>query len=165
MMAAIDFQIVDCTLFAIANLVNILMIGIFLSRPRRLRHVEYVLGIVLLTLAVPLTISVALNLVGKREWWTVVLPSLLVVFLIVELILDYILKLKFRDTRLVWPYLLLYYLALWGMIGYSFLIGKPYGFITLVTYFINLLATWYSYSRVGHGQVVRAGRAPPGGSS
>jgi uncharacterized membrane protein YoaK (UPF0700 family) len=151
MMAAIDFQIVDCTLFAIANLVNILMIGIFLSRPRRLRHVEYLLGIVLLTLAIPLAISVVLNRVGKREWWTIVLPSLLIVFLIVEFILDYILKLNFRNTSLLWPYLLLYYLSLWGMIGYSFLIGKPYGFITLVTYFLHLGATWYSYSRVGHG--------------
>lgn len=152
MIAELDSRIVDFILFAIANLVNILMIGIFLSRPRRLRRVEHVLGIVLLTLAIPLTISVALNLVGKREWWTIVLPCLLVVFLIVELILDYVLKLKFRNTRLLWPYLLLYYLSLWGMIGYSFLIGRPYGFITLVTYFLNVLATWYSYSRVGHGR-------------
>ena len=151
MIAQIDFRIVDYALFAIANAVNILMIGIFFSRPKRLRQVEYVLGIVLEALAIPLAISVVLNLVGKREWWTIVLPSLLIVFLIVELILDYILKLEFRNTRLVWPYLLLYYLALWGMIGYCFLVGKAYGFITLATYFLNLLATWYSYSRVGHG--------------
>ena len=151
MIAELDFRIVDYALFAIANLVNILMVGIFLSRPRRLRRLEYTLGIVLLTLAIPLTISIALNLVGKREWWTVVLPSLLVVFLILELILDYILKLEFRNTRLLWPYLLLYYLSSWGMIGYTFLVGKPYGFITLVTYFLHLGATWYSYSRVGHG--------------
>ena len=151
MIAELDFRIVDYALSAIANLVNILMIGIFLSRPRRLRRVEHALGIVLLTLAIPLTISIALNLVGKREWWTVVLPSLLVVFLTIELILDYILKLEFRNTRLLWPYLLLYYLSSWGMIGYTFLVGKPYGFITLVTYFLHLGATWYSYSRVGHG--------------
>lgn len=165
MIAEIDFRIIDYTLFAIGNVVNILMIGIMLSRPKQLQRVEYILGIILETLAIPFAISVVLNLVGKREWWTIVLPSLLIVFLVVELILDYILKLNFRNTSLLWPYLLLYYLSLWGMIGYSFLIGKPYGFITLVTYFLNLLATWYSYSRVGHGQVVRAGRAPPGGSS
>ncbi|MBU7009941.1 MAG: hypothetical protein HXS46_04580 [Theionarchaea archaeon] len=89
---------------------------------------------------------------GKREWWAIVLPSLLIVFLIVELILDYILKLDFRHTSLLWPYLLLYYVSLWGMIGYTFLIGTFYGGITLGTYFLNLLATWYSYSRVGHGE-------------
>lgn len=114
MIAQIEFRIVDYALFAIANLMNILMIGIFLSRPKRLRRLEYILGIVLETLTIPLAISVVLNLVGKREWWTVVLPSLLIVFLIVELILDSILKLEFRNTPLVWPYLLLYYLSLWG---------------------------------------------------
>lgn len=146
-----DFQIIDLTLFAVANLVNVLMVGIFLSRPKGLKRVEKGLGIVLIVLAIPVTISILLNIAGKREWWSIVLPSLLVMFLIVELILDYILKLDFRHTSLLWPYLLLYYISLWGMIGYTFLIGKPYGFFTLITYFLNLLATWYSYSRVGHG--------------
>jgi hypothetical protein len=37
------------------------------------------------------------------------------------------------------------------MIGYSFLIGNAYGFVTLGTYFLGLFATWYSYAKVGHG--------------
>jgi hypothetical protein len=32
------------------------------------------------------------------------------------------------------------------MIGYSFQTGKPYGFMTLGTYFIGLLATWYGHA-------------------
>ena len=147
----VDFRIIDYALFAIANAVNILMIGIMLSRPIGLKRVEIALGLVFIALALPGGLAVILNFLGKREWWTIVLPSLLVAFSIVELIFDYILKLNFRYTSLLWPYLLLYYLSLWGMIGYSFLIGRPYGFITLVTYFLSLLATWYSYARVGHG--------------
>jgi hypothetical protein len=146
-----DFQIIDWTLFAVANLVNILMIGIFLSRPKGLKRVEKVLGIIVVALGIPATISALLNLVGKREWWNIILPFLLVMFLTVELVLDYILKLDFRHTYLLWPYLLLCYVSLWGMIGYSFLIGRNYGFVTLITYFLNLFATWYSYSKVGHG--------------
>ena len=57
----------------------------------------------------------------------------------------------FRHTRLLGPYLGLYYLALMGMVGYSFSIGKPYGAVTPATYLLQLLATWYSYARVGHG--------------
>lgn len=144
-------QIIDLTLFVVINLVNILMVGIFLSRPKGLKHIEKKLGIVLITLAIPVVISILLNIAGKREWWSIVLPSLLVVFLMVELIFDYVLKLDFRHTHLLWPYLLLYYISLWGMIGYTFLIGKPYGFVTLITYFLNLFATLYSYSRIGHG--------------
>jgi len=42
-----DFQIIDLTLFVVANLVNILLVGVFLSRPKGLKRVEHVLGIFL----------------------------------------------------------------------------------------------------------------------
>jgi len=71
---------------------------------------------------------------------------------VVELLLDYVLKLPFRKTWLLGPYLGIYYLAQFGMIGYAFLVGKAHGFVTLVTYFCSLFATWYSYSRVKHGR-------------
>jgi hypothetical protein len=145
------YRTIDLVVFAIANLVNLLMIAIFLSRTQGWKRVERVLGIVLMALAIPTALAAGANIIGGREWWTIVLPALLVLFLALELVLDYILKLNFRQTRLLGPYLLLYYLALMGMIGYSFLIGRPYGFVTLVTYFLQLAATWYSYSKVGHG--------------
>ncbi len=146
-----DFRIIDTAIFIIANLVNLLLVGIFLSRPKRLKRIEYVLGLIVVAMILPVCIAVILNIHGKREWWTVVLPLILLSFLVIELLFDYILKLDFRRTKLLGPYLLVYYLALMAMIGYSFLIGKPYGFITLITYFLNLSATWYSYSKVGHG--------------
>jgi hypothetical protein len=156
--ARLDYRMVDTGLFVIANLVNILLIGIFLSRPWGLKRLERILGLISIALALPVGLAVVMNALGGREWWTVVLPSLLVAFLIVELILDYILRLPFRNNRLLWPYLLLYYLSLMGMIGYAFLVSEAYGFITLATYFLNLLATWYSYSRVGHGTGAIKGR-------
>jgi len=76
---------------------------------------------------------------------------LLILFLVIELLFDYILKLEFRKTALLWPYLTIFYVAEMAMIGYSFLIKKSYGFITLGTYLLSLLATWYSYAKVGHG--------------
>ena len=38
---------------------------------------------------------------------------------VVELLLDYVLRLEFRKTSLLWPYLFLYYLGMMGMIGWS----------------------------------------------
>ena len=72
----------------------------------------------------------------------------------VELLLDYVLEIDFRrtHTRLLGPYLALFYLGQMGLIGYAFVVQPVYGFVTLATYFLNLLATWYSYSRVGHGR-------------
>lgn len=146
-----NHQTIDIVIFIIANLVNILLIGILFSRAKKLDKIENILGIVLVALVVPIIAAVIINLLEDREWWTVVLPLFLILFCVVELIFDYILKLEFRNTALLYPYLIIFYFALMGMIGYSFLIGKPYGFVTLSTYFINLLTIWYSYSRVGHG--------------
>jgi len=143
-------RIIDRMLFIIANLVNLLMIGIFLSRPAGLQRLELILGIILLVLALPTLYCVMRNAALKRGTWYWLLPLLLVVFLIVELLLEYIFLPGFRQTRWLGPYLGLYYLSLMGMIGYNFLTGKKEGFITLVTYFLNQIATFYSYFSVGH---------------
>lgn len=151
MMTPTHYRTIDIALFVIANLVNLLMIGIFLSRPAGLERVELVLGILFMVMALPVGAAFILNALGGREWWTKTLPIPLVLFCVVELVLDYVLKLDFRNTALLWPYLISYYLAVIAMMGYAFGVGKSYGLITLGTYVINLLATWYSYSRVGHG--------------
>jgi hypothetical protein len=143
---------VDMALFLMANLVNLLIIGIMLSRPLGLRRLERILGLGAVACALPAALAVVLNAAGGREWWAVVLPILFVAYLVLELMLDYVLKLDFRNTRLLWPYLLVYYVALNAMIGYTFLVEEAYGFVTLATYLLGLLATWYSYSRVRHGQ-------------
>jgi hypothetical protein len=147
----VDFRIVDIGIFIIANVINLLLIVIFLSRPKGLKNVEHICGLFITSMILPVGVAIILNISGNREWWTIVLPVILILFLTVELLLDYILKLNFRKTRWLWPYLFLYYLAMMAMIGYSFLIGKIYGFVTLGTYFLGLFATWYSYAKVGHG--------------
>jgi hypothetical protein len=144
--------IVDTGIFIIANVINLLLVGIFLSRPKEKKKIEHILGLFVVAMILPVGLAIILNVMGKREWWAVVLPSILILFLAVELLFDYILKFNFRKTRWLWPYLLLYYSAMMAMIGYSFLIGNPYGFITLFTYFLGLFATWYSYAKVGHGR-------------
>ena len=151
MLSNINYRTVDLIVFLCANLFNLFITGIMLSRPFGLVKLEIILGIINILLIIPLSLAVVLNILGAREWWTYVLPLILIMFLIVELLLDYVLQIPFRETRLLWPYLALFYLSAWMMIGYSFLVSKSYGFITLVTYFICLAATAYSYSQVGHG--------------
>ncbi len=159
MTAVLTNQIVDVGVAVIAVLVNLLMIGIFLSRALTGGRgaVEHTIGWVLEFLALPVLLAIAVNISRGREWWSWVLPGILVAFLLVELALDYVLHVDFLRTALLGPYLALYYLALMGMIGYAFLVGKPYGFVTLATHFLGLFATWFSYGRVGHGQ----GQKPP----
>ena len=136
---------VDLIIFVIANLANLLLIGVFLARAKGLMRVEYALGLFFIFLALPAGYGALVNSIHGREWWRILFPLLLVIFCVVELCFDYIFKLEFRSNKLLWPYLVSFYLATIGMVGYSFGIGKLYGFITLITYFLNLAATWYAH--------------------
>jgi hypothetical protein len=151
---------VDYSLFVVAILANLLMIGVFVAKARRLARLQYALGVALEVLALPLVVAIVLNALWQREWWTVALPLAMIAFLAVEFLFDYVWRLDFRRGRLLGPYLALYYVGFIALTGYAFSLGKPYGFAALATYFANLAATAYSYSRVGHGSGPRRGARP-----
>jgi hypothetical protein len=140
----------DLVVVALANLINVIMVVVFLLRASGVGRLQ-VVGLVWGMMVVVLTGVVILNARAKREWWTTTLPLLLIVFLIVELALDYVARYDFRNTVLLGPYLFLYYVSILGMIGYSFLTERRYGFLTLTTYFLSQIAALYSYFEVGHG--------------
>jgi hypothetical protein len=142
-----NYPTTDFSLLLIANFVNLLVTGVFIARGNGYERTEYVLGLAVVAMALPTMTIVVLNIIHQREWWTIVLPLPLILFCLMELLLDYVLKLDFRNTGLIWLYIPIFYLGLWGMIGYEFLIGRIYGFITLATYFISLFATWYGHTR------------------
>jgi len=145
------FKTVDVGVFAVANLINLFLAVMFAARGRRDQRLEKGAGLAVVLSAFPLVAASVLNAVGHRSGWTWGLPLFMIAFCVVEYLLDYALKINFRNSRAVRPYLILFYLALLALIGYSFLLGKTYGYATLATYFLQLGATAYSYGRVKHG--------------
>ena len=146
------FSYLDLGVVVVANLFNLTMIMIFLSRPFGMKEMERQLGWFSIGLGVLAGGAALVNLLSAREWWAWVLPALLAIFEFFEWSLDYHLKIAFRQSRLLGPYLFLFYIAQWGLIGYAFIVKDAYGFITLVTYFASMAATVYSYRKVGHGE-------------
>lgn len=144
-------RIADLALVVAANGWNLLLVGVFLARTKEAKRLERQFGLAAVALALPVAAVAFGNALLERPWWSVALPATIVTYSLVELILDYILQLDFRHTRALGPYLLLFYVAQWSAIGYGFAVAPVTGFLTLVTYFLCLAATGYSYSRVGHG--------------
>lgn len=139
------------------SLANLLIAGMFIARvvaPRR----AHALGFAGTAMAVPLGAAAILAGTGDGEGWDVVLPLVFVAFAIVEVLVDAVLDVEVRTTRWLWPYLALFYLAQWAVIGAAFRVGAAVGFCVLATYFVCLGATAWSYRRVGHG--VREGAGP-----
>jgi len=130
---------------------HLLCLLMFWLRAQRKSALGNRFGWIAVALAVPLAGVAIINALQQRGvWWSVLLLPV-VIYALVQWILDGLLKLNFRETRWLGLYLLLYYLAQFGLIGYAFLTGKGWGLLTLAAYFATLGMTAYSYRRVGHG--------------
>ena len=142
---SVNYRKIDLTVVYLANLINILIAFLFLARMSDLTEIENTLGIIVITMGFALGYIAYLNKKNRRDKWEIYLLIPIFLFMIVELILDYIFILDFRSTIIVGPYILLYYIGAWGLIGYSFRFEKKWGFITLGTYFIMMILSIYPY--------------------
>ena len=85
-----NFRSIDLYIIAIANLFNLIMVVLFYLRTRFVTH-PLVFGYIWAGLIIVLVTATIINIRSKRNWWTIAIPLIFAVFLIVELILDYIL--------------------------------------------------------------------------
>jgi len=134
-----DYKEIDLIVVYMANLINVIMAILFVARISGLPRVEYVLGVVVMIMGFALGGIAFFNKKNKRNKWEVYLLIPIFLFFVVDLILDYILSFDFRSTAIVGPYILLYYVGLWGLIGYNFRFDRKWGFVTLATYFLNMI--------------------------
>lgn len=116
------------------------------------------LGLFGTAMAVPLSAAALLAATSGLGAWDIALPLVFVGFGLVEVVVDVILPVDVRSTSWLWLYLASFYLAQWALIGAAYRIGDVAGAAVLVTYFVCLAATAYSYRRVGHGGRRRACR-------
>ena len=105
------------------------------------------MGILYLVLGIPTLIIAITNILFQREWWFWIFPSLFLIFIVFELIIDYIKKIEFRNPRnkrILVPYLILYYISIILMWGLTWTLGISYGAITGITYFLQLGCSIYA---------------------
>lgn len=140
-----DHKRVDLIVVYFANFINVIMTILFTARIFGLPPIEYALGIVAMIMGFTLGYVALFNKKNKRDNWEAYLLIPIFLFFVVDLILDYVLAFDFRSTAIVGPYVLLYYIGLWGLIGYSFRFNKKWGFFTLATYFLNMLFSILSH--------------------
>jgi len=147
-----SYYLLDLLLFLIINSANIIISSIFVLRVKK-PELERVLGILYISLGIPTLIITIFNLYFQREWWYWVYPIIFLIFIVFELIIDYIKKIEFRNprnNRILVPYLILYYISILLMWGLTWTLGILYGAITGFTYFLQFGCSIYA-SKQGVG--------------
>jgi hypothetical protein len=121
----------------VANLINVLVITVFIVRLSHRPKIEYWLGIALISTLIPLIYLFITAFGFKRPFLYFIQIGLMIAYLVVELLLDYILKVDFRQNQgIVIPYVVLLFAGTGGMIGVASHAGKVWTVITVISFLI-----------------------------
>jgi len=124
-----------------ATLLNLFVIAIYISEKFGRTKLVRRLGIAVLALTIPfLAVFIAYLFQGKDLWILMVFLAIFV-YMFLELLWDYLLKVDFRSKpALHIPYIIIFYIVLFGNIAIAFRINRTWGWVVTVTFWA-LLAT------------------------
>jgi hypothetical protein len=134
----------------VANLINLLMIGVFIARLSHRPKIEFWLGIAVISTIGPLVYLFVAAVGFKRPLLYFIQIGLMIAYLVVELLLDYVLKVDFRQNRsIVIPYVTLLFAGMGGMIGVASHAGKVWTAVTVISFLIMAVLAFVQRSITG----------------
>ncbi|MGK9367647.1 hypothetical protein ACSSWA_01960 [Melioribacter sp. Ez-97] len=124
---------------------NIILAALFIARLYKRPQTEYLLGVLFLFSFFPALFLLIKAHVFNRPFIYYLQLILLCLFIILEFLLDYSLKIDFRKNKIIAiPYVALFYAALGGMIGVASYAGMRWLILSAVTFllvvFLSILA-------------------------
>ncbi len=103
-------------------------------------------GSIVIVLIVPFSVTLY-GYIKKDAKRRIIIPHIVILFyLFLELLLDYILMIPFRNILLLHiPYIIVFYTAEFSMVGVSFERNRKMGFVVLLTFLILIGCLIYLY--------------------
>ena len=121
----------------VAVLVYSLTIGVFVRRLNGRPDLEHWLGLALIALALPLLYLLLRWRVDRRAGLHLLQLSLMIAYLVTELLLDYVFRYDFRGVRwMTIGYTTLFLAATGGMIGVASHAGKGWAYVSIVLFLV-----------------------------
>jgi hypothetical protein len=103
-----------------------------------------VCGGIVISLIIPFTITLLGYLREKAKKRTIISNGIILFYLSLELLLDYVLRIPFREILAIHvPYIVVFYAALFSMIAVSFEKNKKMGYVVMVTFLILMACLVY----------------------
>lgn len=132
-------SVFDLAFVLSAVVFNLLIMGVYITSKRELVKARDYLGKGVIFLGVPLTIIFVHYLVAGRPTRTILYFIPILLYIVVELLLDFVLKIDFRNKPLLHvPYIVLFYVASLGFIAISFSMDNTWGYVVSVSFWCVL---------------------------
>jgi hypothetical protein len=123
---------------------------IFLFRLHGNLKIEYWLGVLFLLTSIPIVFLLLTANELQRPTIYYIQLGLMLAFIVVEFLLDYLFKVNFRNTRwMVITYATLFFAATGGMIGIASLSGKIYSIIATILFLIMTFLAFFQRVKTG----------------
>jgi hypothetical protein len=130
-------KLIDAIFICSSVVFNISVSALYLATKFGDTLLVQVCGGIVISLIVPFTITMLGYTREKTEKKTIISHVLILFYLLLELFLDYILRIPFREILAIHiPYIIVFYAALFSMIAVSFEKNKKMGFAVTATFLI-----------------------------
>ena len=134
-------------LFVVTAVVfNIQVMGIYIAAKQKRFDMVRRFGVVVISLSIPLAIVFLNNLIVGQERWIMVGFGFIFLYLFVELLFDFILKIEFRSKPVFHvPYIILFYIIEFSFISIAFSIDAISGYLVSISFWALLACLIYAY--------------------
>ncbi len=116
---------------------NLAVSGVYIASKLDNQSLLNVFGAIVVFLIIPFTLSLIRYIKAKAKKKIIISHVIILFYLLLEVLLDYILKIPFRKILVIHvPYIIVFYAAAFSMIGVSRTISKKAIMLVLSTFFI-----------------------------
>ena len=137
-------KLIDITFICSSVVFNILVSALYIVTKLGDIALTQVLGVTVVSLIVPFTVTLLGYVRAKEKKRTLVSNGIIIFYLFLELVLDYVLRIPFREILAIHvPYIIVFYAAMFSMIGVSYEKNKRMGYVVTLTFWILLACLIY----------------------
>jgi len=130
-------KLMDIIFICSSIIFNISVSALYIAEKLGNKVLVQILGAIVLSLMIPFTVTLLGYVKEKAEKRTIISHVFILFYLFLELLLDYILKIPFREMLTIHvPYIIVFYAAMFSMIGVSFNKNRKMGFVVTITFLI-----------------------------
>ena len=128
-------KLLDIIFFCSSVIFNISVSALYIATKLGDMVLVQVCGGIVISLIVPFTVTLLGYVREKAKKRTIISHVFILFYLSLELLLDYILKIPFREIVAIHvPYIIVFYAALFSMISVTFEKNKKMGSVVIVTF-------------------------------
>lgn len=128
-----------------AIIFNLSVSGVYIASKINNQPLLRFFGAFVVLLIIPFTISLMRYIKAKAKKKIIISHIIILFYLLLEVLLDYILKIPFREILVIHvPYIIVFYAATFSMIGVSRTISKMAGILVMSTFLILMGCLTYN---------------------